>query len=784
MLGGVFLVSFSLIAFEIALSRLLSVLLSYHYVFAVLALALLGLGGGGIFLHLFHRNGCKEKKPSGDFPFWAAIFALTVSFSVILGLRVGASFRALDNIFFYGLLFLIPFFFVGILLARVYREFPADSGKIYGFDLVGAACGSFGCLLLLDLLGVISAIFLLGLLSSVAALLLAGMQPPGKKKWIIPLFGFMVLVLLFGAERSGYYQPGVPIGKNPAKEIHDVLYGPSIRGGIVETRWSAFGRTDLVKLLDYPEQMDIYLDGTAGSPMYRFAGDAGNPGPVIEGLKTTFPGYFPFLSLREEEKDDVLIIGPGGGRDVLLALMGGVRNITAVEVNKDMVDMVRRHSLFNGGIYRDLKNVQVVVEEGRHFLKRHKGNYDLIMLSLPVTNTSRSLEGFALTENFLFTTDAIADYWGHLSEEGRLLVVAHDDIEALRLLSLSLAFLRTKDMDEKQAMRHIYMVGSEDYLVFALKKKPLDHQETAFLYQAMHPLGYNPGISFFPGVRAPLNPALVALERGEKTAAELRALVKERGYDIDPVSDNNPFFYKFEKGLPKSVSLVLWVSATLLLLVAGVPLFKQRNYPRSLPGNRPNRRRPPFRVVLLFAVLGVGFMLIEISLMQRFSLFLGSPVLSMAVLLSSLLAGAGMGGLWSKRLMTPTQTTRGIARASLWVAVIVLGYTVVLPLILDQLLGLSFAVRIGIVVALLLPLGFCMGIPFPSGIRLLQKIHMEPLIPWMWGVNGLGSVLGSTLTIAIAIRFGFTEAMIASAALYLVVFALFRTPALAELPAE
>jgi hypothetical protein len=177
-------------------------------------------------------------------------------------------------------------------------------------------------------------------------------------------------------------------------------------------------------------------------------------------------------------------------------------------------------------------------------------------------------------------------------------------------------------------------------------------------------------------------------------------------------------------------------------------------------------------------------MLIEISLMQRFSLFLGSPVLSMAVLLSSLLAGAGMGGLWSKRLITPTQTTRGIARASLWVAVIVLGYTVVLPLILHQLLGLSFAVRIGIAAALLLPLGFCMGIPFPSAIRLLQEIRMEPLIPWMWGVNGLGSVLGSTLTIAVAIRFGFTEAMIISAALYLVVFALFRTPALVGLPAK
>jgi len=362
-----------------------------------------------------------------------------------------------------------------------------------------------------------------------------------------------------------------------------------------------------------------------------------------------------------------------------------------------------------------------------------------------------------------------------LSEEGRLLVVAHDDIEALRLLSLALAFFRTNGADEKQAMRHIYMVGSEDYLVFVLKKKPLDHQETAFLYQAMHPLGYNPGISFFPGVRAPLNPALAALERGEKTAAELRALVKERGYDIDPVSDNNPFFYNFEKGLPKSVSLILWASSFLLLFIAAVPFFMKRNCRTSPQGTRSYRTGLLFRAVLLFSMLGVGFMVIEISLMQRFALFLGRPVFSLAALLFSLLAGAGMGGLWSKKL-SMTRMTRGIALASLGVTVIVLGYNLILPLIFDRLLGLSFVMRIAVAVVLVVPLGFFMGIPFPLGIQMLKEIQLEHLIPWMWGINGLGSVWGSTFAIAVSIRYGFMEALIAGAASYFVVFLFFRSP--------
>jgi hypothetical protein len=147
----------------------------------------------------------------------------------------------------------------------------------------------------------------------------------------------------------------------------------------------------------------------------------------------------------------------------------------------------------------------------------------------------------------------------------------------------------------------------------------------------------------------------------------------------------------------------------------------------------------------------------------------------LAALLFSLLAGAGMGGLWSKKL-SMTRMTRGIALASLGVTVIVLGYNLILPLIFDRLLGLSFVMRIAVAVVLVVPLGFFMGIPFPLGIQMLKEIQMEHLIPWMWGINGLGSVWGSTFAIAVSIRYGFMEALIAGAASYFVVFLFFRSP--------
>lgn len=394
-------------------------LLSYHYVFIVLSLALLGLGGGGIFVHFF-----RSKIPNGHHQFFplvlfTCLYSLTISFSVLLIIQVGYIDHVRNNVLFYFFILFIPFFFAGIILAEIYRTFPGISAKIYGVDLIGAALGSLGVIPLLDILGGINTSFFLGLVASIAALLFTMMEPK-ENKWgrMISIGNFMILLSLSWITFAGIYLPDISIGENPEKEIHDVLYSPSSQGKIIETKWSAFGRTDLVAFGDEADYMDIYIDGTAGSPMYKFNGEFNDLSPTIKSLKDSFPGYFPFLYLEEKEKDNALIIGPGGGRDILLAQMGGVQKITAVEINKDLVDLVHKFSRYNGGIYKNSGNVKMVMDEGRHFLKRQKEKYDLILLSLPVTNSSRSLEGYALTENFLFTTDSMNDYLDHLTEEG------------------------------------------------------------------------------------------------------------------------------------------------------------------------------------------------------------------------------------------------------------------------------------------------------------------------------------------------------------------------------
>lgn len=790
LLTSVFLISFALLALEVVLTRVLSVVLSYHYVFAVVSLALLGLGAGGVFVYLFRSHSTGKW---GSLSIFAAIFSLAIPATTLLLTRVAYLTNPLGNTIFYFLLLFIPFFFAGIFLAEVFRIFPTLIPKIYGVDLLGAATGSFGAILALNNIEGIKGSFLLALAAAIAALLMTIIVPEKKTKEVtLASISLAMALSLLGASLIGFYSPDIPIGTNPAKEIYRAVSESADEGKIIETEWSAFGRTDVVAFSQLPEKMNIYIDGTAGTPMFQFNGDFINPKPEkITSLKTDFLGYLPLSVLQEKEKNNALIIGPGGGRDILMALMAGVNHVTAVEINRDLINIMRQYAWYNGGIC-DSDRVKVIVDEGRNFLKRQKEDYDIILLSLPVTKTSRSLEGYSLTENFLFTTDSISDYLEHLTDEGRLIVITHDPNEIMRLLSLSLTTLKQRGIDNQAAMKQIYILSSELYPVFVMKKTPFTPAEMKSLSQTMSQLGYDVIQSYLPSIEQndyPLSRngsyfderdtfALIlnAISQGKLDFAEFVKIVKEYGLDFSPVTDNNPFFYKLERGLPRPVSLVFWLSAVMTLLVILLPPLYWRKRTSAtatlIEDNQSFKQSLSF--VVLFLMLGVGFMLAEISLFQRLVLFLGQPIISLATSLSSLLVGTGIGSLFSSRLPRE-RLTQGIALVCLFVTAILLSYTFLFPLILNQLLGLELTARLLVTAILLVPLGFLMGFPFPLGLRLLKETKRENFIPWMWGINGISSVLGSTMAIIIAISLGFTQALIVAASSYFILFLIFQT---------
>ena len=768
----VLLVSFSLLAFEISLVRVLSVMLSYHYVFAVSSLALLGLGAGAVFVNLQDSN-LKDKNQATLNQLTLRISSCALSMSVSLVIMVILGQHGINSLVIYVLVLIPPFFFGGMFISEVFRIFPSLSGKIHGADLIGAAAGCIGVVWIYNIFGGITAILFFSLILAVTAFVLFvknnGIQDLKKFKIAaLPTLSIVIVLGLLAVNLNNSSLFEIPIGLNPEKEIHDSL---NIFGGeIKETNWNIFGRTDLVEYEDMGFK-DIYLDGTAGSPMYEFNGDLENPNSEVEDLKN-FPGYFPYLFLEENEKENVLIIGPGGGRDVLTALLGGAGEITAVEVNKSLVDMVKKHSSYNGGIYTEFENVDLHVEEGRNFVRRQKDEkYDLIKFTLPVTNTSRSPEGYTLTENYLFTANSISEYLDLLNDEGSVVVVAHDDLEMLRLLSLSLKVLEEKGINNSKAMEHVYMLDADPNPLFVLKKAPLTEDLAQSKYEtALEELQFYPGNSYIPhiGTSEQLHPALFQLSQGRIDLDQLYGMVEERGYDIRPVTDNSPFFYNFTLQVPDSISSAMLLSIIMMVGVTVPSLFLGE---RS--GFKSNKLFDTLRYILIFTFLGVGYMLIEITLIQEFILYLGYPILSLTVLLFTLLLGTGIGSIWSNKVSTEKiyNTLRNMVFVGL---LVLLAYNYLIPLLFDNILGFPLYIRIISAFIMLLPLGFFLGIPFPLSIRALKEKEMGKTITWMWGINSVSSVLGSVLTIYIAINWGFSQALLLGIFCYFIILLLWR----------
>ena len=777
-LAAVFLISASGLGLQILLTRLLSVVLSYHFVFAVVSLAMLGLGAGALLIHFYLRG-----RPSAavrPLPTLSVLTALAAITTLVLVEAIAVVARVVpgaEALPLYLVAMAPPFLLSGAALALAFRTWPRASGSLYGADLIGAALGSAGAVLGLELVGGVQATFVVALALGAAALLLAlsaGIRtspPTALAAGALPL-----AALVLAATSSGLYVPRLPTGLNPEKEIHDALFGP-FGGGILETLWSSFGRTDLVAFRQDPGYMDIYIDGTAGTPMYRFSGDVEAPGTAAERLAAEFPGFFPFRFLDDEHKRSALVIGSGGGRDILLAKLAGIERITAVEVNPDVVELVRRYGSYNGGIYTGLDGVDVVVAEGRSFVKRSDERHDVIFMSLPVTNTSRSPEGYALTESFLLTTEAVLDYLGALTEGGQLIVVAHDDAEILRLIALARSALAAGGLNDRAVMERIYALGSFPYPVFVLASEPIDREKALAIHAAALRAGYSPSTSFVPHVTRPdlVSPPLAAVSAGHISFERVVELAREAGQDVRPVGDDSPFFYHFEIGWPAAIRLVFWTAAAALAVFALLPIVLRRR-----PKGFAAAGTDDVRALLVFTMLGIGFMLVEISLAQRFLLFIGQPVLTLAILLAALLLSAGLGSLASARVPA-AHIESAIASAALAAIALICAYAVMLPVIFEAFLGELLPVRAVIMAGLLAPLGIALGMPFPLAIRALSHAGQAEQVPWMWALNGVASVFGSAAAIALALSHGFTEVLLAGAACYLlIVFVCLGRPALAR----
>jgi SAM-dependent methyltransferase len=729
---GLFLLSASSLAFEVTLTHLFSLVFQYHFAFLAISSAILGLGVGAILHYRLPANGKIQDWLSPAAGLVALAMSLAVSLFSLLGFVPGIAIQAIIGA--------LPFVAVGFFSACLYTVYHKKAAWLYAFDLGGAGVGLLGILLLLNWMSATTAGFVLCLLAATTSLLYAGLP---RKRPALPFIALGVALsgLVFNLTTHFFDLPSATLDAIPLdKTMFRLLADPTSGSKLLDSAWSSFARVDLISSSD-PNQEYIFTNGGAGSYMLRFDSDLSKVQSLTQELE-----YLPFYQFKA---DKTLILGAGAGKDVLQALLAGSQYITAVEINPAMVALTRQNASFNGKIL-DYPGVQTVVADARNFIERSSDTYDMIYLNL-VYAQAPTPGSNALSESYIFTTQAFQSYWQHLTPDGRLGIITHQGLEGTRALMTALKALELDGIPIKDALQHIALLmynssdPNQNTTIMVLQKSPLNPAQVQLFEQASLLLNLQP--LFLPGSYEVL---LESLASGSMT---LDDYVAKQDYNLFPTNDDSPFFFNLNPGLPKPL-VTLLITASMALVGY---LFLMET----------SRNRPAAWHLVFFGGLGMGYILIEVPLIQRTLLLVGSPTLAMVVVLATLLLSGGIGSFLSSR-WGADQLWLKLSLATLLVTLLASLMAFFQPNLVAALGNLPVGLVIVLGSLLLVPLGLLMGIPFANGLR-LAGIRDQNSLAYLWGWNAITTVSGAALAAGMAIWVDYRAGMLLGAGCYLAV---------------
>jgi predicted membrane-bound spermidine synthase len=751
-LSGIFLTSLAVLALELALTRLFSATMYYHFAFLAISVALFGSAAAGVFVYL---AGSRLRWPlptlMGASTLFFAISILVALLAVLanpLAENPDGSFWVLTRIYLASAL---PFFFAGITITLAISRLSAEISRVYFFDLAGAAAGCLVLIPMLDLLGAVNAVLAIAVVASIAA-------------------------LLFSSRPLMALAPVAFIALLAANVMTDALAVRWAKGvdttSVLFSKWNSFSHITVSGHIDDP-QLEMLIDADAGTKIVRGAGlfrAMPQPPVTVEGLAHLI-----------KKNADMLIIGPGGGIDVLVARIYGQKQITAVEVNPIIAHDVMQSEPFrsySANLY-GRPDVRLVVDEGRSFIRHSPKQYDIIQATMVDTWAATAAGAFALAENNLYTVEAFEDYIRHLAPGGVLSMTRwyfEPPDQLMRIIAITRVAM--KNLGIADARRHFILVRRVDptskvAATLLFKKDGFSDAETMRVETAARAAGlfvvYSPHTNAAPAAIAGL------IESPDPSDVWTRLSM-----NVAPTTDNSPFFFntvrlarlgdalrgddEFRKtnlGMYVLMALLVISAVMVLLFIIGPLIFTQR---QALQGE-PRR----FAWLAYFAALGAGFILVEVAMIQKFILFLGHPVYALTVVLFSLLLFSGIGSFITRRI-----GDAALLRVLAAVAVLIAIYIVVLPPVLYGLVHLQRPLRIALTVVLIAPLAIVMGMPMPMGIRIASQ-RAPAVIPWAWGLNGATSVLGSVMALALALMTGFSQVLAVGAAFYLLAIAAARS---------
>ena len=786
------LLSATALGYEILLMRLFSIIQWHHFAYMIISLALLGYGASGTFLAFV------QARLLNHYPLALlinlALFGLTAMPSFLVAQQIPFNpeeilwnWREAVRLMFVYLLLSLPFFFAANAIALTFSKFNKLITRVYAFDLFGAGVGSLGVILILYVIPPLGALSLVSALGMACIAVAAWELQLSKRLWI----GAAVLLSMAIAV---WPEPPSGLVLSPYKDLSQTLRVSGAR--VIAERFSPMATLQVVENdrvpLRYapgmslnagsspPAQLGLFSDGGSMGSITR---DSGDPQAVdfLDQLTSALPYHL-------QHAHRVLVLGAGGGMDVLQALYQDSEEIHAVELNPQVIGLVSEdYAEFSGGLYSK-PGVQLHTAEGRGFVSARDTHYDLIQIALQHSSGASSAGLYSLSESYLYTTEALQTYLGHLSSGGYLAIsrwIKLPPRDTLKLFVTAIEALRSAGVEEpgkrliliRGWQTSTLLVKNGEFTADEIRAMRDFSQQRAFDVAWYHGMSADEPNRFNIFREPYLYQAAQAL-----LGPHRQSFMEQYKFNLQPATDDQPYFHNFFKWSTLKEILELRGQGGMPLLEAGYPVLvatlAQALLASSLLILLPlvflKRRKQSsdssgisqLRVVSYFFAIGLAFLFIEIAFIQKFMLFLHHPLFTASVVLASFLVFAGLGSNWSKRYSMQKGYGQGVKWAVAGILLTGTAYLLLLDTLFAWMVAWPTIARAAVSIVLIGPLAFFMGMPFPLALTSLGT-GAGTLIPLAWAVNGCASVLSAVLATLLAIHFGFTLVVLLALLLYI-----------------
>ena len=858
-----FVLSLSIILFELALTRIFSIVLWYDYAFMAISIAFFGLGIGSFVIHIRKDKIDNPKKDSTldqHFTFSSRIVQYAIGYGIsvpVFIFLIGYIPSDTSYIYLFYLISSIPFFFAGAGMALIFLAMSEKISKLYFADLIGAALATIILDPIMQSLGagsalLVSSVVVVGISACSYFFLITGVtrdrkenaetsfspshqhaEVDGKEVIVkgqrnrlnvlsaITFSGLLILLIVNSTYSTNIFeiQPGM------SKGLYYQLNHPSEYQHLSE-EWNSFSRVDVTRRMDHqqeneniirstspiasseqnnnsteggsndessnnggttvaadadnatsPELASIIIDADAATPIYRWDGSLSDVAWIQK--------YMDYLPYEMIDANNTLVIGSGGGEDILVALAGGADNVSAIELNPLVVSAVERFEGQSGNIYSNDK-VELLIDDGRRFISSTTEKYDVIVLKLVDSWAAQLAGGYALSENYLYTVEAFQQYFSHLDKDnGGMLVMTRWNFELPRLMLLIVdSLVKETGKSRESVAEHVMVVEDRPGLYFGRSEDNQKYYPVMVMVKST------------PFVNAEVT---MVKEKAEGNQAEITMLAAnyvttpfDKLFNNDNAvyneyfsttvasnptipTDDSPFYFAREQ-IPKQMIILLVTVMAISGLLSALLIYHARK--TSVRFNS----RSSFHA--LFAIfIGLGFMVLEVTFIQKFLLLLGTPIMALTVILFSILLSSGIGSYVSGKIFSKSPHKSALVSIPVLAGIIII-YFIYLQQIIESNITMELSYRIALTFGLLFPAGFLMGFQFPSLIKMASLISIqyknEAVLQYdnyrnnknnnttlLWGINIVASVIGTVLAAISAMIVGFNGNLLIGLCMYL-----------------